>query len=72
MNNTANITQKSNSNIAKFYKFLKTKPELLRKIGGKDKQNKKTRSGENIVIEDSEFSHDDGDDNDDEYAMDIN
>ena len=33
---------------------------------------KKTRSGEIIVIEDSEFSHNDGGDNDDEFVMDIN
>ena len=47
-----------------FYKFLKT-----RKIGEKDKYNPKTRSGKIIVIEDLEFSHDDGDD---EFATDIN
>ena len=49
-----------------------TKTGLLRKIGEKDKYNKKTRSGEFIVINHSEFGHDDGDDNGDKFAMDIN
>ena len=55
-----------------FYKFLKTKPKLLCKIDGRDKYNQKTRSREIIVIDGSEFSHDNGNDNDDEFAMDIN
>ena len=60
MNNTANI------------KSLKVKSVLLCKIDGEGKYNQKNRSGEIIVIDDLEFSHDDGDDNDDEFVVDIN
>ena len=44
-----------------FYKFLKRKRELLRQIAGIKKLEVI------IVIDDSEFSHNDGDDNDDEF-----
>ena len=71
MNNTPDITQKSYCNIAKstnqnidYYNHT-----LFCKIGGKNQYNKKTRSGEIIVIDDPEILDDYGDD---EFAMDIN
>lgn len=45
-----------------FYKFLKTKPELLRSIAAKDKYKMRTKSGEIIAIEDDSDANDDNDD----------
>lgn len=67
---TAILTVKCNLQYSclEFYKFLKTKPELLRSIAAKDKYKMKTRSGEIIVIEDDLDANDDNDD--DENALD--